>query len=356
MTVEVIPNVLMKDLGIRPLFRVINDDDKFESTIVDRVRCRNDALINQAHYIREKLKEDPDAEFWDFLSYVSYKTQVKLFTSTVMVSTKGRIAYQLNDGVHISTGTLSGKYLQAHIEVGFDGKSYVNIYIHRAVACTFLPKPEKYKDIDYSKLEANHLDGVKTNPHFLNLEWGTKSDNLKHAVKTGLIKSGKDSERTKPMVGKVIQDIDIKGQEFIVNGRKEIIDACLDPMTIYSAVKGKTAVGYGCEWRYATDADKDIPHGFPERLLYLAKYDKVILNKDLRPLLGEILEGENKGLKFVLMGGLEVKSLGFQQAHISRVCNGILKTHGGCSWKYITLKESWDYQRSLTPDQLESIK
>lgn len=178
MSIEIIKNELMKDLGIIPL-----------STHFNRTGLtHNEILIKKDKIIREKLKDDPDAEFWDFLNYVSYRTRVTLLTSTIMISTKGRIAYQLDDGIHISTGTLSGEYLQAHIKVGFDEKSYVNIYIHRAVACTFLPKPEKYKSMDYSKLEVNHLDGIKTNPHFLNLEWGTKSDNLKHAVKNGIDK------------------------------------------------------------------------------------------------------------------------------------------------------------------------
>ena len=52
--------------------------------------------------------------------------------------------------------------------------------IHRAVACTFIPTD------DYS-LEVNHKNGIKTDNRVKNLEWVTGSENIRHAVKTGLI-------------------------------------------------------------------------------------------------------------------------------------------------------------------------
>lgn len=339
MTILIIEGKTFKELGIIPLTE----------------KMKGKSVAEKEAFIRESIKGDPNFEAWDFLNYFSYKSGLALCTTTTLVSTKGKIAYELEDGVHINTGTLSGKYLQAHVAPDSTG-NYTNIYIHRAVACTFLAKPKQYEDLSYSKLETNHIDGVKTNPHFMNLEWGTKSDNLKHAVKTGLIKSGIDDPKTKPIVGEVIVDIDIKGLVFKISGRKEIMDSGLDPMTIYSAARGKTSIGYGCKWRYANPDDATLPLGFPERLVQLVHTDKALLNKDLKPLLGEIIDGEYKGLMFVLLGGQEVKQYGFQQAHISRVCNGILKTHGGCKWKYIQVKDIPNYQRGLTEEQLGSIK
>lgn len=54
-------------------------------------------------------------------------------------------------------------------------------YIHRIVAKTFIPNPEGKRCI-------NHIDGNKLNNHVDNLEWVTYSENLKHAIKTGLWK------------------------------------------------------------------------------------------------------------------------------------------------------------------------
>ena len=48
------------------------------------------------------------------------------------------------------------------------------VTIHRLVAIHFIPNPE-------NKPEVNHKDGVKGNPHYLNLEWSTHAENIQHS-------------------------------------------------------------------------------------------------------------------------------------------------------------------------------
>lgn len=55
------------------------------------------------------------------------------------------------------------------------------LYIHRLVAETYLNN-----DDPLNKKEVNHIDGNKQNNNITNLEWCTKSENEKHAYKTGL--------------------------------------------------------------------------------------------------------------------------------------------------------------------------
>lgn len=61
--------------------------------------------------------------------------------------------------------------------------------VHRAVALTFVPNPESASDV-------NHIDGVKTNNTVENLEWCSRGDNIRHALRTGL-----HANPEKPVIG-----------------------------------------------------------------------------------------------------------------------------------------------------------
>jgi len=62
---------------------------------------------------------------------------------------------------------------------------YKSELVHRLVAKAFLKEPI----VIGTRITVNHKDGVKTNNSKNNLEWVTHSENIYHAVSTGLYKS-----------------------------------------------------------------------------------------------------------------------------------------------------------------------
>lgn len=65
-------------------------------------------------------------------------------------------------------------------QVNCDGKT---VLLHRILAKTFIPYPDP---LPPTKLDVNHIDGVKTNFDLANLEWVTRQENCLHAYRTGL--------------------------------------------------------------------------------------------------------------------------------------------------------------------------
>lgn len=104
--------------------------------------------------------------------------EIKDYESMFMVSDQGRI---------LNLTTMKIKELAPHKQTGYvrammckDGIK-TQYQVHVLVAKAFLDNLEK-------KLQVNHMDGVKHNNKLSNLEWVTSSENITHAIQTGLLK------------------------------------------------------------------------------------------------------------------------------------------------------------------------
>ena len=85
--------------------------------------------------------------------------------------------------------TLNRKqYLNIDFFNRLDRKTY-KVRPHRYVGLLFVPKPERHKHIDFKDLEINHIDGIKTNNYYTNLEWCTTKENMEHAWNNDLVKT-----------------------------------------------------------------------------------------------------------------------------------------------------------------------
>ena len=70
----------------------------------------------------------------------------------------------------------------------YQNKIKEKFYIHRLVAQAFIPNPNHKKVV-------NHINGNKKDNRVENLEWATQSENMKHAIATGLIKTKRSKKK-----------------------------------------------------------------------------------------------------------------------------------------------------------------
>ena len=134
------------------------------------------------------------------------------------------------------TGWLDGQGRYLMVTLSKNGKSK-KLLIHRLVANSFL------ENID-NKKEVNHKDGNKKNNNVENLEWCTRTENARHAVEIGLIKSDvgvKILQLTKEGV-LVKEHNSIRGAaRQMGKGMGNIANCC----------RGATKSAYGYIWKYS---------------------------------------------------------------------------------------------------------
>jgi hypothetical protein len=110
---------------------------------------------------------------WEEFYAVSNFGRIKSFDRQKSPGKNGKL--YMHKG-RMLTAKQSGKYLG--VSLFLEGVE-TRYYIHRLVAAAFIPNPNDCPQV-------NHKDGCKHNNHVTNLEWVTNSENIKHAIVTGL--------------------------------------------------------------------------------------------------------------------------------------------------------------------------
>lgn len=114
-----------------------------------------------------------------------------------------------------------------------------NFRIHCLVAQAFLPNP-------YNKPQVNHINGIKWDNRFSNIEWATGSENQRHALMLGL----RDMSHRR----KNVFQYDMR-RNFIRswNGAVEVEqETGMSQKYIASCCRGDEPSAYGFVWKYGS--------------------------------------------------------------------------------------------------------
>ena len=115
--------------------------------------------------------------------FISFKLWKQINNTAIYISESGGCATKnLHTGLHYPT-TFVRTNIKAHshypwysIRIKNREKGYtLNFYPHRAVALTYLPNHDLFKN------QVDHLDGNIFNNHLWNLEWVTPEENIRRA-------------------------------------------------------------------------------------------------------------------------------------------------------------------------------
>ena len=116
-----------------------------------------------------------------------------------------------------------------------EGKN-VKLKVHRIVAETFIDNPK-------NKKEVNHINGNKTDNRVENLEWCSHKENIQHAFRTGLRKTGTNATNSKLSVDDInyiIKNIRLKSHKYGARAMARKYNVCYS--TITQILHGKTYI------------------------------------------------------------------------------------------------------------------
>lgn len=145
-------------------------------------------------------------------------------------------------GSHIKVPTNHNGYYSVDL---YSGGKRIKRRVNRLVANAFIPNPNNLPEV-------NHKDGNKLNNTVDNLEWVTKSENMKHAFKTGLAKPSYG------MLGKKNPNAGRKGKSFRIVETGEVFGTMkeceekkgLDNRHINDCLRGRQKTHRGYHFEY----------------------------------------------------------------------------------------------------------
>lgn len=146
------------------------------------------------------------------------------------ISSMGRIKSN-RSGKFLSTNSRAGSgYVSACIHINGERKQTT---IHRLVADAFLEREE-------GKDEVNHINGIKTDNRYFNLEWVSRSENVNHSYY-------ELGNNVKPLIAEPINGI---GPSLLFRSGMEAEKNGFHSSHIYACLRGEYSQHRGYKWSY----------------------------------------------------------------------------------------------------------
>ena len=177
--------------------------------------------------------------------------------------------------------------------------------VHRMVAMTFIENPD-------NKPYVNHINGIRYDNNVENLEWVTQSENIQHAVKTGLMQNG----RKKAVIQYNLNGDRMATFESASEAARQT-GGSQSKITMCCKRQRETANDY--QWRYYDDIQD------------VQKVEKKFITGK------KVAQCNEKGeiLKIYPSYREAARAVNGTSSAISRVCSGTNIRHKGYKWKLV---------------------
>lgn len=241
------------------------------------------------------------------------------------VSSNGEIYSTISKKNLCETKSSTGYF---HVQLYLNHKAKT-INVHTIVADAFLPEKEGCPEI-------NHKDGNKANNSVGNLERVSKSENAKHAIRTGLRKPSPMIGRTgeKNPCSKEILQYSLDGKYLrswcgIAEAARAI--GCSSG-SISGCLIGRKRTAKNYIWRYKTSSNPPLTINIPKRIYPSGRTWKQKNKRNMHKIQqftrsGELLKTWENYIELT-------EKTGFDNGNIYKCINGKIKTAYGYIWRY----------------------
>lgn len=335
-------------------------------TLTDDLNLKEISDYNERVRLRrEYIDKYPNEKHWDYMEYYPCKLYNKetkreqLLLPNVKISTHGDVIYYHGANKRVFLSLNEDFNNPTYNRVKINRNKYA---VHRLVGCLYCPIPDHLKDKNIEELITNHIDLVKSNDMYSNIEWVTNGENVKYSFnKEPLIgkkgrKTGENYYSDKYILMEVVANNQFKGRKYVINGLEQCESAGFKWPSLRYVIDGSKSQNYGHKASYigVEEAEK-YPLGMPEDIKTLFDTDHRYFAVDIIPSIGTILEGPFKGHQFSLFGAAEQNKY-FKQANIQKVINGERKSSGKCHWRKGTLMEGIKFHNRLTDEIYKTLQ